>query len=240
MDTLDTSRVCRKCQQEKPFSEFYIRSGYGTPENPAILPGHYSSECRTCLAIRSQRQQIAPKRKVEAVVFGESLLIGRLALEGIYALPGKALGATDTDVLAYNVVRVEVKYSKLVHERGTSRFNFDTTPRQRQRGFRASVVALICEYAPDHHTFHIFKADHPVFFMWGRMKNSVTFVPGQMAAIKHGGNRVVMTQPMMDDHENRWDFIEAERQKIIEATRNGSTLMQQWDLKPLGQKTKRA
>lgn len=240
MDTLSVSRVCRKCQQDKPFTEFYVRSGYGTPDNPAISPGHFSSECKSCLAIRSVNQQLQPRRKIESVVASEALLINRLFQEGIYSLPGKALGATDVDVLAYNVVRVEAKYSKLLHERGISRFTFDTTPKQRQRGFRASVTVLICEYAPDRHTFHVFPADHAVFFMRGRMKHSIAFVPGQMEAIRHGSNRVVMTQPLMDEHENRWDILEAERQVIMEHARSGATMMQLWGMESLGQGYKRA
>jgi hypothetical protein len=228
MITLTDSKPCGKCHEEKPYTAYYVRSGYGTDERPAIEPGHYSTECKACLKLRGAKQ--IKIGITETTVFSEALLIERLRREGIPALPGKAFGAADVDVLAHNLVRVEVKFARLENRRGVNQFRFDTTPKQQRYGFRATVVVLICEYAPKQHTFHTFYADHPVFYRDGHLKNGMCFTPGAMEAKKHGNNRVVMTQPIMDAHENAWWIIDAERQRMCEALRFGSTLMQEWGI----------
>lgn len=195
------SKRCTSCKQEKPFSEFYVRSGIDYPTEP----GHYNSECKECLKARSRTTIQLPVTMPRA--FTESLAIAYLKHHGIGALPGKAVKATHVDIAAWGHVWIEVKYSKLRSRAGASYFQFNVSPAQRKRGFLAHLVMLICEYPDTRRTYHLFRADHPVFFKDGHAKNGFTFRPGATHALKHGNNRVVMTQPMMDEAQDRIDLV---------------------------------
>lgn len=133
----------------------------------------------------------------------EIIAIAYLEKNGIPCFPGKTLAQSYVDVIAFGCVLIEVKYSRLK----MGRFHFVTTPRQMRKGFSGELVLLVCDYG-DRHTFHFFDPRHPVFWMKGRVKSSFDFTPGAMEAKKHGNNRVVMTQPLMDDAENRIDMID--------------------------------
>jgi len=136
----------------------------------------------------------------------EQLAIERLLDVGIYAAPGKAVRLAHVDIVAWGCVWIEVKYARYEFKRGVQKFTFNTTPKQQQCGFLADLVMLICDYG-DELTYHLFEAQHPVFYMQERIKSGFTFTPGAMEAKKHGDNRVVMTQPMMDEAQDRWDYI---------------------------------
>lgn len=212
------SKVCVRCKTDKPFSEFYIRSGYNTPDNPPTEPGHYNSECKFCIQDRSKQSKHLPATEPRAKT--EIIAINRLHQEGIHALPGKAVLASDVDVVAWGCVWIEVKYSRLGRRHGVvPGFIFNATPAQMRRGFLAHIVMLICEHPDGHCTFHLFDAKDPVFYIHGRVKSGMTFRPKQLEAIKHGNNRVVMTQPMMDAAHNAWHHIENVRQRISEELR---------------------
>lgn len=198
MDTL--TKVCCGCKLDKPLSEFYIRSGTTDPTEP----GHYVSECKSCMKVRSKNN--GTLNPYEPRVLTEQLAIARLLDVGIFALPGKAIAASDVDVVAWGCVWIEVKYARYQFERGVRKFKFNTTPKQQQRGFLADLVMLICDYGDDL-TYHLFEANHPVFYMGDRVKSGFTFTPGALEAKKHGDNRVVMTQPLMDEAQDRWDKI---------------------------------
>lgn len=198
MDTV--TKPCCGCKVEKPLDQFYVRSGTSNPTEP----GHYVSECKGCMKLRSKTNgNIDP---YEPRVLTEQLAIERLLDVGIFALPGKAIAAADVDVVAWGCVWIEVKYARLEFQRGVKKFKFTTTPKQQQRGFLADLVMLICDYGVDL-TYHLFEANHPVFFMGERVKSGFTFTPDAMEAKKHGDNRVVMTQPLMDEARDRWDMI---------------------------------
>jgi hypothetical protein len=128
----------------------------------------------------------------------EQLAINRLKQHGIHALPGKAVSAADVDVVAFGCVWIEVKYGRLNYQRVAEKFTFNNTVKQQREGYKGHLVMLICDYGDDRLTYHLFDAKSEVFFMQGRMKSGFTFTPGAMEAKKHGNNRVVMTQPMMD------------------------------------------
>jgi hypothetical protein len=220
MNTL--SKCCTRCKAEKPLTEFYIRSGYQRLDNSPVEPGHYNSECKACL---SQRSKVA-KRLPDTMprTKNEILALTYLKKHGIPALPGKALAAADVDVVCYIAVWLEVKLARLERKGNAHRFTFETTPKQQQRGFLADVVMLICEYRPGVYTYHFFRPDHPVFYMQDRVKSGFTFTPGATKALKHGLNRVVMTQPMMDEARDRVSLIEEALQRARERLRSGETL----------------
>jgi hypothetical protein len=140
-------------------------------------------------------------------VLSETLAIEQLLDVGIFAVPGKAISAKWVDVVAWGCVWIEVKYARLEFQRGVKKFKFATSKQQMARGFLADLVMLICDYGEDDLTYHLFEAKHPVFYMGERVKSGFTFTPDAMEAKKHGDNRVVMTQPMMDEARDRWDYI---------------------------------
>ena len=217
MSTL--SRVCSHCKLEKPLSEFYARYGYRTSDNPPTDPGHVVSECKTCMKARNNTV-----KKVHPTVprtYTETLAIDYLSEQGIHVLPGKAVHAADVDIVAWGGVWIEVKHARLERHRGAKLFKFNTTTKQQKSGFRAHLVLLICEYSDDDRTFHLFRVDAPVFYMKGRIKSGFTFRPNAQEALKHGNNRVVMTQPMMDEAENRIDLIWKTLLEVSEQIKQG-------------------
>ncbi len=200
-------KACKRCKQEKSYSEFYVRSGIDSP----TTDGHYTSECKQCMKARSKG-----KPRVKNIVpryQSETIAIEELAKLGYPALPGKAVSAVDVDVVVWGHVWVEVKYSKLQTSDGVH--NFNTTLKQQERGFLAHVVMLICENVDGVRTNHFFKPDDPVFYMNGRLKTGFTFRPGATKALKHGNNRVVMTQPMMDRAAGMRSLIAQEMGHIV-------------------------
>jgi len=201
------TKVCRRCNQEKPVSEFYTRSGIATP----TIPGHYLTECKSCLRERSRNGVNNRLSKLVPRAFTETIAVNYFKSHGIPVLPGKAVYAADVDLAVWGHVWIEVKYSCI---RPDGLFHFNTTLKQQQRGFLAHLVLLICKYDDGRQTFHLFRANNPVFAMKGRLKTATTFRPGSLHAIKHGNNRVVMTQTMMDEAENRFELIEDIRHEI--------------------------
>jgi hypothetical protein len=190
------SKKCARCTEVKPLTDFYERTG--------VYKGHYLSECKDCMKARSKTSARLPANEPRAAT--EILAINALKQQGIPAGPGKAYLYADVDVVAFGCVRVEVKYAKLDRTHHREKYTFHTTPRQGQRGLLADVVMLICDDG-DTPTFHLFRPDDEVFFIKGRLKTGFTFTPGAVVAEKHGNNRVVMTQPMMDTARNRWALV---------------------------------
>lgn len=195
MDTL--SKVCRRCNVEKPLTEFYKRPNSDSP----------TSECKSCMSSRSKsaphqnnKDYLVPRAATE------TLVINYLHSKGIPALPGKALRHSHVDIIAFGCVDIEVKYSKLKWRKNVQQFMFNATYAQQNGGFRAQIVLLVCDYG-DKNTFHLFDVTDPVFFIHGRVKIGMTFTPGNYEALKHGNNRVVMVQGMMDESQDKLSLI---------------------------------
>lgn len=190
------TKVCVRCKSEKSVSEFYVRSGCDNPTES----GHYISECKDCMKQRTKTTTHLLPTEPRAAT--EILAIEYLKHKGIPALPGKAVSFAHVDVVAFGCVEIEVKYARLERKKGVQKFTFNATPAQSQYGYRGSIVMLICEYPDGRHTYHLFDAQHEVFYINGRVKTGFTFTPGAVEALKHGNNRVVMTQPLMDAHQD--------------------------------------
>lgn len=188
-------------------SEFYARSGISNP----VIEGHYLTECKSCLRERSKTGYSRRLSKLEPRAFTETIAVNYFKSHGIPVLPGKAVYAADVDLAVWGHVWFEVKYSRL---RPEGLFHFNATVKQQQRGFLAHLVLLICDYDDGQRTFHVFRANDPVFAMKGRLKSATTFRPGSLHPLKHGNNRVVMTQPMMDAARDRLELIEDVRREI--------------------------
>lgn len=200
METL--SKKCSACKLPLPFSDFYQNKEQG----------YYLSECKECMKIRSR----SAKKGNNLVPFVESEIIAveYLKKHGIPTLPGKALHYSHVDLVAFGCVHIESKYAKLDFARGVEKFTFATTPAQRKHGFRAHVVLLICDYG-DHCTFHFFPSDHKVFFINGHIKTGFTFTPGNYEAKKHGANRTVLVQGMMNETQDKVVLIYDVLQRIV-------------------------
>lgn len=221
MLTMDdsTTKTCRRCKQVKPLSEFYKRSGYNAADCPPNMIGHYLSECKDCMRERNKTQRRA--KDGNSLIYHEQLAIAHLRKQGIHTEASRRNWFPHSDIVCWGCVTLEVKYARLKWDCGRQKFTFTTTKRQQQRGFLANYVILICEYKPGNETFHIFDVDHPVFYMQGRMKTGFTFTPGNERALKHGHNRVVMTQPLMDAAQDAFYLIETKRQEYSEMLRLG-------------------
>lgn len=199
------NKQCVRCKSSKHVSEFYLRSGHSIGTDT----GHYLSECKSCMLERSKTAKRLDASEPRAAT--EIFAIDYLKSQGIPCLPGKAVSFAHVDVVAFGCVTIEVKYARLESDHGTKKFVFSSTPQQVKRGYLADALLLICEYSPNEKTYHIFSSHHPVFYIHDRVKNGFTFTPGALVAKKHGENRVVMTQPLMDEHQNKtgmlWDLL---------------------------------
>jgi hypothetical protein len=203
-------KLCVRCNKSKSFDKFYVRSGINNPTEP----GHYNSECKECL---KERSRITGHRvRTEPVVEAERMAIEYLTRHGIAALPGKAVAAVDVDVVCWGHVWIEVKYSGMKHRGRQEQFVFTATPKQRTHGFRAHLVMLICEWPDNRHSYHLFDAHDPVFYMGDRVKSGFTYTPGNTEAKKHGDNRVVMVDPLMIRACDRVGLIWAKMKEISE------------------------
>jgi hypothetical protein len=190
------SKVCVRCKQNKPLTDFYTRSG---------LPHLHNSECKACM--KARYKDVNPVPATEPRAKSEILAINELKRQGIHAAPGKSVAYADVDVVAFGCVRIEVKYAKLNTKFHRECYTFRLTPKQKQRGLLADIVMLICDDGT-RCTFHLFQTSYQAFYMTnGALKTGFDFVPGQNEQLKHHSTRTIMTQAMMDEAHNRWGLV---------------------------------
>lgn len=203
------TKVCRRCKEEKPVGEFYARKS-----------GDPLSECRQCMKARSKTVQPLPPTTPRA--FTEILAIDYLARHRIFALPGKAVSAAWCDVVAEGNVWIEVKYGVVKFSGTRHEYTFNATPAQMERGFIGHLVMLICPNNGGETTFHLFRKEDPVFYIWRdgeeheRLKSGLTYFRGRKEALKHGDTRVVMTDAMMNAAQDNVELIALVRAELIE------------------------
>lgn len=200
------SKTCKRCGIVKDFTEFYTRPNYGTPEKPALLEGHFITECKGCMRERGNTQVRLPPW--ESQVKTEQLAIDYLMSKGIWATTGKMTSAPDVDVAIFGMIWCEVKHAKFGNK-GRGDFTFVTTPSQQSRGFLGHVVMLICEYPDGRYTYHIFDAQNPCFYRDdGTLKAGFTFVPGKLEPAPQGRNyKHQLTQPIMNEAQDNVAII---------------------------------
>lgn len=201
------SKSCRGCGIVKDYADFYVRSTFGTPEKPAVMDGHFNTECKDCLRERGNNQIRLPPW--ESQVKSEQLAINYLMSKGIWATTGKMTSAPDVDIAIFGMIWCEVKHARLDNKGSRGDFTFVTTPSQQARGFLGHVVMLICEYPDGRFTHHIFNASDPVFYRdEGRLKSGFVFRPGKMEVSKKGrGYEHQLTQPIMDAAQDNVSII---------------------------------
>jgi len=217
------ARECNACKRVLPFSAFYVRSGYGTLDSPALEPGHFTAECKECMKQRSKGQLRLPPWETQ--VKSEELAIKALMAQGIWAQTGKATQAPDVDVVAFSAVWIECKHAVLKADRGKPKFNFTATPAQMSRGYMGHIVMLICEWPGDRYTHHLFSADAPYFYHDdGRAKSGYGYVPNKLEASRRGvQTQHQLTQPVMDaardDYALVWAWLAHIRQALMDGRR---------------------
>lgn len=206
-------KTCNRCKQSKAFTEFYLRSGRESGNEPQ----HFSSECKDCMKERSRITHARPIN--EAYHAAENIVIRKLRDEGIWAQPGKAIASAYVDVVAWGCVRIEVKYSrKTVTASGAVQYKFDTTARQRQRHMLADVVILVCDTGDESYSFHVFTSSDPIFYRDGQLKVGWTYTPEQYRkkAPTNGAARQSITDAVMLAAQDRFEMIEEVRRTWFE------------------------
>lgn len=218
------TKVCGACNETKPLKAFYKRSGAVADDDP----GHYLTECKACMKQRSRNIGRLPIMTARTPT--EVLAVDYLHSQGVPALPGKALGYADVDVGAFGCVAIEVKFARYENERGTMKFRWVATPKQQQQGFLADVVMLICDWQDDDDTitFHFFPADHPVFYMGDRVKAGWNWTPGNDEALKHGNNRTVMVDGMMESARDNIGLIHRRLVGVLKEVARGDLRYQRF------------
>lgn len=195
----NVSKVCARCKNELPLSDFYFRNG---------KPHSYCKGCITLTA--ANHRPIAkhiPKEQSEITA------IDYLKAHGIPSLPGKALNYSWVDIVAFGCVRIELKSSRLMPAKHPY-FIWTISRTQIERGVLADLIMLMCRYE-DKTTFHLFKPDCPAFYDNGIRKTGFTYRLGATAPMKMRKGRPIMTQSMMDEGLDRLSLIYDELHQYI-------------------------
>lgn len=195
------------CSSDPLTSKFYVRSGIEAPTEP----GHYNSQCKTCIKRHNKEAKHLPPDEPRTET--EKLAISFFTQHGIFALPGKAFAVAHCDILCWGCIKVEVKHARLAYHRRLKTFVFHATPKQVERGYIADLVLLVCDHTPQYRTFHLFRADDPVFSLNGHIKRGLMFRPGATEALRVIDGNTVMLQAMMDEAQDNlsrlWDVFTA-------------------------------
>lgn len=209
------SKPCTKCKTPKPLTSFYMRSGFTDPDEP----GHRLSECIDCMRQRNYDEPCVHPTEPRAPT--EVLVIDYLKAHGVSCLPGKAVHAAHVDVVAWGCVNIEVKYARYEPQYGSKLgFKFTITPKQRERGFLAHVVVLVCDYGLPGLSFHLFPSKFIAFYKEGRLKKGFDYIPGRDKPEKQLYPGIeVLTDLDMDTARDRLELIERARIKVGDALR---------------------
>lgn len=191
------TKICSRCKQEKPIDGFYTRSG--------AKHLHYPM-CKECYRERSKEYK--PLDLLKASTETERAVIEQMSFYGIPAVPGKSLWHKFADVVAWGCVMVEVKSS---NQRGEN-YAFAFTPQQQQRGVRGDIVVLVCK-GPNEQSYHVFPADHPVFYRDGKLKTSAFYMTNPKHRKAERVNTPLSAQ-LMEQHKDAWHLVETKRIEV--------------------------
>lgn len=189
-------RTCRRCGRAQPLAEFYKRRS---------ASDGYENYCKSCKREKWGDRRSFPKGKASNL--GEKQVISRLKNYGIYAAPGKASVWKWADVVAWGCVRIEVKTSA-PHD---GRFLFGNRSRVHKLEDNHLVV-LVCRY-PDTPSYHVFRADDPVFFRDGEAKQGFQYNPD--SSYIPDDPRGWLTREIMSAAKDRWILINDIRSEIM-------------------------
>lgn len=212
-----------ECGKIKPYSQFYTRPTFGTPEKPATEDGHFITECIACMRKRGKQ----PKRLEPWIsrVKHEQLAIDYFMANGVWATTGKMTNAPDVDLALFGLVWCECKlssFSKRGHKQSCT-FNF--TPTQQERGLLAHVVMLMVD-RPTGMTYHLFSADDPVFYKDDgvSLKSAIVYTAGKRKISTRGrGYNHQLTEPIMQSAQDNvglvWRWMKRLQQALCDGER---------------------
>ena len=210
-------KKCTVCEIEKPLSEFYANEGR--------KDGLFGS-CKKCVRQQSKKHYRIKGGNSKRHSSGhetENTAINRLTQEGIVAFPGKYNKHSWIDIMAWGCVAIEVKCGYL-DDRGKS-FNFNSSPSQVRANWRADIVILMIP-SNSSYTYHIFNAEHPVFFKNGRLKSGITYTFDRTYPVTNREGSITLTSEMLDEALNQWGRINDCRDRISSQLKNGAKIDQ--------------
>lgn len=200
---IDQTRVCKNCGEEKELSDFYFfkRVNGNVPYDL----------CKTCYKLYTKKNLQKNPESKKTYNQDEQQAIDVLRQNGIYATSGKASEFKWVDIAAWGCVRVEVKTSRL-HTSGTYRFTFSAI--QRMNRLLADVILLVFISDNEERDYYVFRADDPVFFSDGQLRQVMTYRPDNQRT-------QVLSSELLEAHKDKWSFIEDVRLEIIQDMLNG-------------------
>lgn len=181
-------KTCIYCKETKPFESFYLR-----PDGR-----NYNSACKDCMRKKSKEQSHTSQARLISTVASEQGLIAELHKRGIPALPGKAMSQAWADIIAYGIVRIEVKISK-INDDGTYHWHF--TSSQIARGIKGDIIALI-EKRPNGLVHHFLTPDSIAFFNQADQRKTAVVYPVKRAWGVYG-----MSNEAIRNHTENWGLI---------------------------------
>lgn len=215
-DTSILEKVCKKCGQTKPLTDFHA--------HPGTKDGHLST-CKVCKNIQQKQYAVVP-REISGNP-GEMLAADRMQALGIFAITGKMSRWIKQDLVAWGCVRIEVKKSREFG--GKFIFKFDN---QARKDNGAHLVILICDPIDGEPTFHVFPATHPVFYRTGSKRGSKVSPTGRKTGVEYNPQAtcrkntygVPLTPALMEAHQDKWELVEEMRvlisQRLLAGTYN--------------------
>lgn len=201
MPTLPHSKVCRDCQIEKPVNEFYLRTD----------GRNYTSVCIECMKVRGRYRNLGKMARLISTVDSENQILSELHQLGIPAWPGKAMSHTWADMVAWGIVRIEVK-SAIPNEKGVCSWHF--TPSQLRNGIRGDVVILI-RNEPTGPTYFILRQDSPVFYLEDGDRKSAIIYP-----LRRWASRLHLND-LIEASVDHWQLINQVRDELCLKLQSG-------------------
>ena len=188
-------KYCKACRENHPIEEFYTHKS---------TKDGYLNHCKKY----KKEQQRTYKNRIAGQDVGETFAVQKLSSLGIYA---ERTGTPD--VTAWGCVKIEVKRADYNADKCCYAFNFTN---QYHSGLVADLILLIPQKGQKI-SFHIFPADHPVFYRIvkskRRLKSGVMFRENRKNK-PHDRFGMILSPDLMAEYENRWDLIEQKRMEI--------------------------
>ena len=204
MDTVQPQVVavknCPHCGATKSLDEFYLRTDQR----------NYNSWCKACMSESGKRVAKQHLSRLISGVDSENLVLSLLHQQGIPAVPGKALSHKWADIIAWGIVRIEVKRS-IRRDKGAFYWGF--TPMQAREGVRGQVIVLMQD--TERPIFHVLPSQSPVFYRKGERKSAMAY------PLKSIWPDADMVNNLMNASINQWSLIDEVRDVLCEELRRG-------------------
>jgi hypothetical protein len=204
MDTVPQIKTCCDCGYEKQSDDFYKR-----PDGKNL-----NSVCKDCMKKRSAAKKINNTSKMISTVDSENLVLSKLHSMGIPALPGKAISHSWTDIVAWGIVRIEVKYAIMRHD---GQYIWTFSPTQTKKRVKGDVIVLIGRTemgnAQRKHRYFILPSNSEVFYKDGHRKKGVSF-PLSRLSMENVNTEI-------ENSEDNWGLVNQMRDSFCRDLREG-------------------